>query len=56
MYRRASGPMIRSMKRLLKDPSQITYIQHEFRNHLLSCIEAKNLTKFPSHSRTRNLR
>ena len=36
-----------------ENPSQITYIQHVFHNHLVSCIEAKNLTKFPSHSRTK---
>ena len=36
-----------------ENPSHITYIQHTFHNHLLSCIEARNLTKFPTCSRTR---
>ena len=36
-----------------ENSSHITYIQHAFRNHLLSCIDKKILPKFPSHSRTR---
>ena len=38
---------------LVKNPSQITYIQHLFHNHLVSCIEGKYLTKFPSRGRTK---
>ena len=36
-----------------ENPSQITYIQYPFCNHLVSCIEGKHLTNFPSRGKTK---
>lgn len=34
-----------------EDPSQTSYRQHNFRSHLVGCLEERNLTPFPKRSR-----
>ena len=36
-----------------EDPTKITYIQHQLRNHLISCLEMQKMTPFPRQVRPR---
>ena len=33
-----------------EDPTKITYIQHQLRNHLIACLEMQKMTPFPRHA------
>lgn len=39
-----------------EDPSQTSYMQHEFRRHLLSCLENRHITPFPTRLRKKKNR
>ena len=36
-------------------PAQVNYVQHMFRNHLLTCLQRRQITPFPSTTRPRKL-
>ena len=36
-----------------ENPSELHYIQHDFRNHLFKCLEANLVTPFPRRNRKR---
>lgn len=38
-----------------QDPSTTNYIQNQFRNHLLSCLEASEISPFPTRQRMRRV-